>query len=255
MSEKAPKPKRVLVTGSAGAIGQIVCSWLRRRGHGVRGFDLRPTPALKDLVVGDLMDRTEVQNAVEGMETVIHLAAYADDGDFVNDLLQPNVRALYHVCDAARRAGVGRLVLASSLQVVEGHGWNAGTIRVENGPAPTNHYALTKAWAELLGSMYARCYGLSVISARIGWLPRNTEEARRLARHPIGPAVYLSHEDAKRFFERCVESPTPGPSESAIVFATSRPPAREILDMEPARRVLSYEPNDMWPEGLPFPVE
>jgi uronate dehydrogenase len=252
MTEKSANPKRVLVTGSAGAIGQPVCQWLRQRGHSVRGFDLRPTPGLEDFVVGNSSNQADVQAAVEGMETVIHLAAYPYDGDFITDLLEPNVRGLYHVCDAARRSGIGRVVLASTLQVVSGHGWNRGTIHIEHVPAPTNHYALTKAWAELLGDMYARCYGLSVISVRIGWLPRNAEEARRLAEHEIGPAVYLSHDDAKRFFERCVESPTPGPSESAIVFATSRPPEREILDLEPARRILDYEPNDTWPDGLPF---
>ncbi len=255
MTEACPQPKRVLVTGSAGAVGQIVCRWLQKCGHHVRGFDLRPTEGLEDSIVGDLSDRAKVQAAAEGMETIVHLAARPDDGDFINDLFEPNVRGLFHVCDAARQAGVARLILASSLQVVEGHGWNAGTIRVEDGLAPTNHYALTKAWAELLGGMYARCYGLSVISVRIGWLPRNTEDARRLAKHAIGPAVYLSHEDAKRFFERCVESPTPGASESAIVFATSRPPDREILDLAPARRIIGYEPKDTWPEGLPFPVQ
>ncbi len=255
MGGKSPEPKRVLVTGSAGAVGQLVCRQLRRRGHHVRGFDLLPTPCLEDFVVGDLTDRAAVRAAVEKRETIIHLAAHPDDGDFLNDLLEPNVLGLYHVCDAARRAEVGRIVLASSLQVVEGHGWAGGTVRVEDGPSPVNHYALTKAWAELLGDMYARCYGLSVISARIGWLPRNTEEARRLGGHEIGPAVYLSYDDAKHFFERCVESATPRPSESVIVFATSRPPDNVVLDLEPACRVLGYEPRDMWPEGLPFPVE
>ena len=186
MSQKAGKHKRVLVTGSAGAIGQIVCRWLRARGHHVRGFDLRPSTGLEDFVVGDLSERTDVEAAVKGRETVIHLAAHTDDGDFIDTLLEPNVRGLYRVCDAARRAKVGRLILGSSLQVAEGHDWNTGTVRIEDGPAPANHYALTKALAELLGDMYARCYGLSVISARIGWLPRNTEEARRLAKHEIG---------------------------------------------------------------------
>jgi uronate dehydrogenase len=252
MNKESPEPRRVLVTGSAGAVGQIVCRSLRKRGHDVRGFDLRATSGLDDSVTADLRDRAKVQEAVQGREIVIHLAAHPDDGDFINELLEPNVQVLYYVCDAARQAGVARLVLASSLQVVEGHGWNAGTIRVENGPAPTNHYALTKAWAELLGQMYARCYGLSVVMARIGWLPRDIEDARRLAKHEIGPSVYVSHHDAGRFFERCVESPAPGPSESAIVFVTSRPPGRVILDTEPARRILGYEPDDTWPGGLPF---
>jgi uronate dehydrogenase len=189
------------------------------------------------------------------MDTVIHLAARVDDARFIDDLLEPNVKGLFHVFDAARQCDAERIVVASSLQAVEGHGWDGPTIRVDDGPAPVNHYGLTKAWAETMGEMYARCYGLSVVSVRIGWLPRDTADARRLDGHPIGPDVYLSHNDAARFFERCVESPAPVRGTSAIVFATSRPRDRTILDLEPARRILAYEPHDTWPEGLAFAME
>ncbi|GIV79221.1 MAG: hypothetical protein KatS3mg050_3615 [Litorilinea sp.] len=224
MTEKTSHPQRVLVTGSTGAIGQPVCQRLLERGHHVRGFARRPTPGLDDYVVGDLSDREAVRRAVEGMETVIHLGAYPNDADFLEVLLEPNVRGLYHVCDAAREFGVKRLVLASTLQTVTGHGWPGRAVRIEDGPKPVNHYALTKVWAEVMGDMYARVYGLSVISARIGWLPRNPTEAKRLVESKIGKDVFFSHGDAQRFFERCVESPTPGPGESAIVFAVSKPP-------------------------------
>lgn len=255
MTEKTSHPQRVLVTGSTGAIGQPVCQRLLERGHHVRGFARRPTPGLDDYVVGDLSDREAVRRAVEGMETVIHLGAYPNDADFLEVLLEPNVRGLYHVCDAAREFGVKRLVLASTLQTVTGHGWPGRAVRIEDGPKPVNHYALTKVWAEVMGDMYARVYGLSVISARIGWLPRNPTEAKRLVESKIGKDVFFSHADAQRFFERCVESPTPGPGESAIVFAVSKPAEIERLELEPARRILGYEPQDVWPEGLPFTLE
>ncbi|MCC9075576.1 NAD(P)-dependent oxidoreductase [Litorilinea aerophila] len=255
MTEKTSHPQRVLVTGSTGAIGQPVCQRLLERGHHVRGFARRPTPGLDDYVVGDLSDREAVRRAVEGMETVIHLGAYPNDADFLEVLLEPNVRGLYHVCDAAREFGVKRLVLASTLQTVTGHGWPGRAVRIEDGPKPVNHYALTKVWAEVMGDMYARVYGLSVISARIGWLPRNPTEAKRLVESKIGKDVFFSHGDAQRFFERCVESPTPGPGESAIVFAVSKPAEIERLELEPARRILGYEPQDVWPEGLPFTLE
>ena len=58
-----------------------------------------------------------------------------------------HVRGLYHICAAAVEAGVQRLALASSLQVISGIK-KEGTIHVEDGTAPNNHYALTKVWAE-----------------------------------------------------------------------------------------------------------
>ena len=252
MSEPLRRQRRVLVTGSTGAIGQPVCRELLAHGHTVRGFARRVTPGVPDAVVGDLADRDAVRRAVGGMDTVIHLAAYPDDADFIDVLLGPNVRGLYHVCDAAREAGVERLVLASTLQVVSGLRWTDRTVRVEDDVAPTNHYALTKVWAEAMGEMYARCYGLSVVAVRIGWLPRNPREADALARSGQGPAIYLSHGDAGRFFRCGVESPRPRAGEFAALFATSRAPGGACLDIEPARQILGYTPHDTWPEGLPF---
>ena len=256
MIEQTTNPKNVLVTGSTGAIGQPVCQHLLQRGHTVRGFARHQTPNVEDHIVGDLGNRDQVYQAVEGMDTIIHLAAYPNPADFVDVLLTPNVLGLHHICEAAREFGVQRLILASTLQVVSGHGYPADqTIRIEDGPAPVNHYALTKAWAEIAGDMYARCHNMSVISVRIGWLPRNRTEAAQLVKNRIGPDVFFSHEDAKRFHERCVESPTPAPGHSAILFATSKPLHNPLLDLEPARQIIGYEPQDSWPEGLPFSVE
>jgi uronate dehydrogenase len=252
MIPRASEPRRVLVTGSTGAIGQPVCERLAARGHHVRGLARRPTPNVPDHVVGDLGDRDKVRAAVEGMDTVIHLGAYPNDADFVSVLLEPNVRGLYHICDAARELGVRRLVLASSVQAVTAHLRRGGLVRVEDGPAPANHYALTKVWAEQMGEMYARVHGLSVISVRIGWLPRNPGEATTLVASPSGRDLFFSHNDAARFFARCVESPAPEPGRSVILFATSRPAETERLDLAPARDTIGYEPEDVWPEGLPF---
>jgi hypothetical protein len=102
--------------------------------------------------------------------------------------------------------------------------------------------------------MYARVHGLSVISVRIGWFPRNTGECIRLAASPFGRDIYLSHRDSERFLALCVESEGPPPGQSVVVQAASRPVGRARMD-EPARRAIGYEPRDTWPEGLPFPHE
>ena len=255
MTDRATNPRRVLVTGSTGAIGQPLTRYLAARGHSVRGFARRPTPGLADHVIGDLTDRDAVRRAVEGMDTVVHLGAYPNAADFIDVLLGPNVVGLYHVCEAAVEHGVKRLVLASTVQVTTGHKFRDRPVKIEDGPAPVNHYALTKAWAELAGDMYARVHNLSVISVRIGWFPRNTEECRRLAASPFGRDIFLSHRDADRFLALCVEAEGPPPGQSVVVQAASRPVGIARMDLEPARRAIGYEPRDTWPEGLPFPVE
>ena len=251
-SMSQPTPRRVLVTGASGAIGTPVCRHLESRGHRVRGFSLEADETPAESQTGDLADFDAVRRAVEGCDTVVHLGAYPNDADFVDVLLEPNVRGLYHVCAAAAEAGVRRLVLASSLQVISGLPLE-GVITADDGAAPTNHYALTKVWAESMGEMYARVHDLSVVLVRIGWYPRNTDEARRLASWEKGPRVFLSHTDAQRFFAACVEAERPAPGECATLFATSRPAGPPLLDLEGARRLIGYDPVDTWPEGLPFP--
>ena len=163
------------------------------------------------------------------MDTIVHLGAYPNPADFIDVLLQPNVAGLYHVCEAAAGAGVRRLVLASSVQVISGHRFDDRPVTAADGPAPTNHYALTKAWAELAGDMYARVHNLSVISVRIGWLPRNPEEGRRLAASPRGPDFFLSHDDSDRFHALCVESPKSAPRQRRHP-ARRQPPRRHRAD-------------------------
>ena len=245
--------KSVLVTGSAGGVGTPVCTQLVQSGHRVTGFDRLPTPDVHNPVVGDITDREAVLRAVQGNDAVIHLAATPDEADFLGELMEPNVRGLYHVCDAARRAGVSRLVLASSVQVVMGHFAERlnRAIRLDDGPRVVNHYALTKLWAEDIGEMYARVYGLSVIAARLGWLPRSRPHAEELRASSGGTDFYLSHPDAGRFFAACIEAPLQAGS-FEILFATSQRANRERVDLSRTREVVGYEPQDTWPVGQPF---
>lgn len=253
MPQSDTTTRRVLVTGSTGAIGAPLAAHLLARGHHVRGYARRPSSGLADYIEGDLNDRDSVFRAAHGVDTIVHLGAYPNPADFIDVLIQPNVVGLYYILEAAVAHGVNRVILASTVQVISGHTFRDRPVHVNDGPAPTNHYALSKVWAEEAGAMYARVHGLSVISARIGWFPRNTGECIRLASMDGGPDLFFSHDDANRFFERCVESPTPGPGVSVILHAQSRPANVARMDVAEAREVIGYEPHDTWPAGLPFP--
>jgi nucleoside-diphosphate-sugar epimerase len=242
--------KRVLVTGSSGGVGKAVCADLVAEGYEVFGFDRVDSESGVHAIVGDILDREAVADATKNMDAVIHLAATPDEADFIEDLLEPNVRGLYHVCDAARVHGVPRLVLTSSVQVVTGHSWS-DLVTLEDGPKVINHYALTKLWAEDLGEMYARVYGMSVIAARLGWLPRSRSHAEELVASPVGTDLYLSHSDAGRFFRACVEADLPVGRFEAL-FATSRPVRKPRIDLSRTTELLGYEPQDTWPAGQPF---
>ncbi len=241
---------KVLVTGSEGGVGKAVCRELVRAGHDVFGFDRLPSSTLANSTVADITDRTAVSRATAGMDAIIHLAATPDEADFIDELIEPNVRGLYHVCDAARQHGVPRLVLTSSVQVVSGHSW-ARPIQLADGPRVINHYALTKLWAEQMGEMYARIYQMSVIAARLGWLPRAKAHAEELLASPVGTEVYLSHDDAGRFFRHCIEAPL-APGRFEALFATSQSTGKTRIDLQRTTEVIGYSPMDRWPQGQPF---
>src|SRR4051794_38925493 len=67
--------QRVLVTGSAGRIGQAAVRALKSRGHSVRGFDIVPTPGADDSSVGSVTEPELVRRAMSGCTALVHLAA------------------------------------------------------------------------------------------------------------------------------------------------------------------------------------
>ncbi|HEY3235521.1 MAG TPA: NAD-dependent epimerase/dehydratase family protein, partial [Polyangiaceae bacterium] len=195
-------------------------------------------------VVGSLENAAEVESAMRGMDTLVHLGAVPDDADFF-ELLGPNVVGLYQVMNAARAARLRRVVLASSMQVVSG--LPEDRVATAEDRYPTNHYALTKLWAEQMGEMYALTFGLSVIAARILWVTRTPREARHLDEMGLH-SHYLSRSDVARFFACAVEA---GDISFAILYAGGTG-AASVVDVETARRLIGYEPKDAWPAGLPF---
>lgn len=239
----------ILVTGSAGRIGRAGVAELQRRGWPVRGFDHVHTPGLTDSIVGDLTDAAAVRRAVEGADTVIHLAATPDDDDFLTQLAPNNLIGVYQVLEASRLAGVRRLILASSGQVV----WwqrqrGPWPIKGDDPPTPRGWYAAAKVFLEAAGRMCAESYGMSVIVVRLGWVPRSREHAEELASLEWGKDVYLSPGDAGRFFACAVEAPAD--IRFAIVYATSRPVGTSMYDLETTKKLLGFEPRDQWPEGI-----
>ena len=223
------------------------------RGHRVRAFDRVPTPGVADAVVGDLTDAAAMQRAVADMKTVIHLAATPDDDEFFTQLLPNNVIGLYHVMETARRAGVQRVILASTGQV---NWW-----RNEQGPwpigpddpvSPRYWYAATKVMAEAIGRGYAETHGISVLAVRLGWCPRTPAQVQEIAARELYQDVYLSPGDAGRFFAAAVEAPN---VRFAIVYATSQPRHKPRFRLDSARELLGWEPREAWPTGIEVVLE
>lgn len=166
---------RVLVTGATGFTGGHLAATLAARGDHVRAlvrpasrarFDRSPLPAAGvKAVEGDLTDSVSVARAVEGAEVVYHIAATYREARLSDAAYaRTNVDGTRHVLEAARAAGVGRVVHCSTGGV---HGHIARPPANEDAPFnPGDVYQRSKLEAEQLARDFGRTHGLDVVVVR-----------------------------------------------------------------------------------------
>jgi UDP-glucose 4-epimerase len=176
---------RVLVTGGSGFIGSHVVDKLRAAGHEPVIYDLRPSPwhepGSVETVLGSITDREALERALHSCDAVAHLAAVADVNDVhaePEDAERVNARGTVAVLEAARRAGVKRIVYASTIWVYsdcEGDVVDEDTLL----PAPSHLYTSTKLAGELYCKAYQELYGIDFTILRFGipYGPRAREAA------------------------------------------------------------------------------
>jgi UDP-glucose 4-epimerase len=176
---------RVLVTGGSGFIGSHVVDKLRAAGHQPVIYDLRPSPWHEhdsvDTVLGSITDREALERALHSCDAVAHLAAVADVNDVhaePEDAERVNARGTVAVLEACRRAGVKRIVYASTIWVYsdcEGETVDEETLL----PAPSHLYTSTKLAGELYCKAYQELYGIDFTILRFGipYGPRAREAA------------------------------------------------------------------------------
>ena len=168
-----------LVTGGAGFIGSHLVERLLRDGAHVRVLDNHSTgspanlpfasryPEALELIEGDIRDLSTVERAARGVQTIFHQAAMRSVPRSVADPLganENNVTGTLHVFEAARRAGVRRVVYASSSSVYGDH--PDLPKRESQGPRPISPYAVSKMTTELYGAVWTRLYGVETVGLR-----------------------------------------------------------------------------------------
>jgi NAD+ dependent glucose-6-phosphate dehydrogenase len=252
--------RRVLVTGAEGVIGTAVREHLEGR---YELTSLTLTPQEFHSYVADVADLDAIRPAFEGVDAVVHLAASPAIETPWDDVLHNNIVGTYNVFEAARLAGVERVVFASSNHVV-------GMYELDGAPAlyepddercydhtaeirPDSLYGVSKAYGEALGRMYMERYGLRVFCLRIGAVRENDDPTQPTVNPLIDldaegrrnrlRAVWLSRRDCAELIASCLDvEDVPW----AVVYGVSGN-ARRFWDLTHARDLLGWEPRDSAP--------
>ncbi|GAA4730943.1 NAD-dependent epimerase/dehydratase family protein [Phytohabitans rumicis] len=222
---------RVLLTGAAGGIGRLLVP--RLTGHELRLLDIRP-PAVDGWLAASATDLDAMTDACAGVDAVVHLGGQSREAP-AEEVLHHNAFAAYAVLEAARRAGVSRVVLASSNHAAgfyERGDAPPGGLPADVPVRPDTLYGWSKAAVEAAGRLYADRFGMDVICLRIGLCCEVPDGPRHLA-------MWLSADDCARLVEACLSAPAPG---YRIVWGVSRN-SRRWWSLA-AGEAIGYHPKD-----------
>lgn len=232
--------KKVLITGAAGRIGCALRTGLGGR-YDLRLTDRKPMEPLaagEEAEVADLNDLDAMERVCTGMDAVIHLGGNPAVSTPWEEVLEANIKGTYSIYEAAKRAGVDRVVFASSNHAT-GFYEQEGVYTTPDMPErPDSYYGVSKAFGEDLGRYYYDAFGLKVYCLRIGSFVGEDAVKNRKGDRIL--STWLSTRDAVQLVWRCIEAEKVG---YGIFYGISGN-KRAYWDTANARELLDYAPED-----------
>ena len=243
--------KKVLITGMSGLIGGLLKDHLLDSGgYELTALNRRSVDGVRT-VQADIAELDAIQPAFEGQEVVVHLAAYLGSQDWEGQHAS-NVLGTYNVFEASRRAGVRRVIFASSGNAIRGFERVPPYSNIAEGEydrvpkdfrrlthldvRPEALYGAAKVWGEALARHFSDDYDMSMICVRIGSVTR--ENRPRTTREN---AIYLSHGDVATHLKACIDAPDELKFDIFFAVSDNR---WNYRDLSHPREVLGWEPED-----------
>ena len=254
------KQLKLLVTGLNGVVGSVLRPALEERydvsALSRSGISNMPPERVFKADIGNI---ESLNSAMKGIDVVLNLAAGGGQSSAEgmeagwDVMLRDNIVGAYNVLEAAKQAGVKRVILASSGAVANGYeldepykslvsskdvqlpdSW--AMVNEYADPKPVSLYGVTKLFGEDLGRYYAATSDMSVINLRISYcLPEDVAGPGR------GQANWASHRDLQQLTILCIEAP---PEVKFDIFWATSDNRKLFRDNSHAKRVLGYRPKD-----------
>ena len=229
--------ERILITGPGGRVGTQIVPLLREH-FALRLFDVQHLREQSDdeVLQGDIRDFDALLKACQGVHALVHLAAVPDEDDFHSKLLPMNLAGGYNAFEAARQAGVPKILFASTGQTILNYP-RGQWVTPEMPVRPHTVYACTKIFGEALGRYYSETHNMQVICIRICWF--QGYDSPRLRNEKEWWPKWCSPRDLTQLMVKSIRSDV----KFAIFFGISNNTGR-FLDISNSQQLVGYSPED-----------
>ena len=225
---------RLLLTGAAGGLGKVLRERLRPFADILRLSDianLAPAQgAFEEVVPCNLADKAAVDALVAGCDAIVHLGGVSVERPF-EEILEANIKGVFHVYEAARRHGVKRVVFASSNHVI-GFYRQSEKLDAHAARRPDGYYGLSKSFGEDVAQFYFDRWGIETVSIRIGSSFPEPANRRMMS-------TWLSYRDLSSLVEKSLFTPDVG---HLVVYGVSA--NRDVWWDNSAAAKLGFVPQD-----------
>jgi len=244
-------PSKILITGMSGLIGGVARTHLQHDFHlsALNRSEVAGVPCH----CADIGDLAAIQPAFAEIDTVVHLAANARGSATWEELHRANITGTYNVFEAARRAGVRRVIYASSGSTITGweqeHPYSAlvagrydevgeqwPLITHTTPTRPSGIYGATKVWGEALARHFTDTTDLSILCLRIGHVTRSDRPGSTR-----DFSVWCSQRDIGQMIAKCVTAPADLKFDILFVLSNNQWGYRDLAH---ARAVVGFVPQD-----------
>lgn len=234
-SRPSNKLGRLLLTGAAGGLGKVLRERLRPYADVLRLSDVATlAPAqgsFEETVPCNLADKSAVDALVAGCDAIVHLGGVSVERPF-EEVLEANIKGVFHIYEAARKHGVKRVIFASSNHVI---GFYKQTEHLDTHAMrrPDGYYGLSKSFGEDVAQFYFDRWDIETVSIRIGSSFPEPANRRMMS-------TWLSYADLTDLIERSLFTPDVG---HLVVYGVSA--NRDVWwDNSVAAAKLGFVPKD-----------
>lgn len=241
--------RKLLVTGAAGRIGQVICKplakfWDVRCGYSnERGRKIIEEQGL-EAVACDVTDPHQASRATKGMDAILHMAAISVEAE-PEVIARVNILGTTYMLDAAREHKVSRFVFASSNHAVGGHERFSDVLPPKEQFDETStvwadsHYGASKVHGEALTRWYVHRPGSQMTAACLRIGTTGFQDIDEIMRNERIWSTWMSDRDLVQLCAKALESKV----KYGIYGGVSRN-KRRFISIDLARKELGFEPQD-----------